>query len=112
MAEFDWETALRKSIRDDLAYLCEIGIRPTSVEERREFGKFVSLGYIVLSCDSRNESIPWFHFPKRLLADLIRLEAKYASLWARFEEQDGVQTKLERELATLKAKKSRKAQDA
>ena len=73
----------------------------------------MSLGYISQLIDTRTDSLPWWGFPKRLLADLIRLEARYASLWDRFSEMaDEEVPKLEREIARLKGKKPRKASDA
>ena len=99
MAEFPWEAELRESIRDELAHLCEGGIRPTNAEERREFVKLAQLGYISLAFDSRIDGAPWHGFPGRLVADLIRLEARYSSLWARFEEQAAKQVELERKIA-------------
>ena len=113
MAERSWEAELRDSIRDELTYLCEPSIRPTNSEERREFIKLAQTGYISLNFDSRIDRIPWSHFPGRLVADLIRLEARYASLWGRFSEMaDEEVPKLEREIARLKGKKSKKASDA
>jgi hypothetical protein len=107
MAEFPWETELRESIREELERLCATSIRPTTDQERREFIRLSQLGYIRLACDSRIDSVPWAHFGGRLVADLIRLEARYASLWARFEEQDRVQAKRERELTRPKTKNAR-----
>ena len=109
MSEFDWETELRESIRDELEWLCEASIRPTNSEERREFIKLAQTGYISLNFDSRIDRIPWIHFPGRLVADLIRLEAKNASLFARLDKLDTTRGKLERELARLKAKKATNA---
>ena len=108
MAEFPWETELRGAIRAELAELCEPSIRPTTTEERQEFARLAQLGHIQLSCDSRIDSVPWYGFPRRLVADLIRLEARYSSLWRRFEEQDAAEAELKREIARLKSGKSRK----
>ena len=107
MAEFPWEAELRGAIRAELAYLCEPSIRPTTSEERREFAKLAQLGHIQLSCDSRIDSVPWYGFPRRLVADLIRLEARYSSVWARFEAQAAKQVELVRKIALLEARKSR-----
>jgi hypothetical protein len=107
MAEFPWEAELRETIREELESLCATSIRPTTDQERREFIKLAQLGYIDQRIDNRVDAIPWVNFPKRLVADVIRQEARYASLWARFEEQDRGRVKLERELTKLKAKKGR-----
>ena len=102
MPEQEWETDLRKSIRNELAHLCEGGIRPTKDEERREFVKLAQLGYLTLHTDSRIDGAPWHGFPGRLVADLIRLEARYSSLWNRFSEMSDEEVpKLERKIARL-----------
>ena len=111
MTEFAWETELNEHIREELESLCAPGIRPTTDQERREFVKLAQLGYIRLTLDSRIDSIPWASFGSRLVADIIRLEARYASLWSRFEEQDEAKAKLERELVNLKTKKSKRSQE-
>ena len=112
MAEVPWEAELRESTRDELASHCEGSIRPTNVEERREFVKLAQLGYIRIAFDSRIDKIPWVGFAGRLVADLIRLEARHSSLWARFEEQDAAEVELKRKIARLEASKSHKKASA
>lgn len=104
MSEFPWEVEIRKATRRGLESLSDVSVRPTTDEERREFVKLIQLGYIFMGCDRRIDSLPWVHFPKRLLADLIRLQARYDSLWTRFDSLDTVRVKLERKVAKLEKK--------
>ena len=110
MSEFDWEVDLKKAIREGIERLSATSVRPTTDQERRDFIELTQLGYISLSCDKRTDGVPWTHFPKRLIADIVRLEANHASLWNRFSEMaDEEVPKLKRKIAQLESKKPRKA---
>lgn len=101
---FQWERDLAEEIEAGLRESNEISIRPTTLEERREFSRLTQLGYIRFSCDSRIDSLPWFYFGKRLLADIIRLEARNSSLFQRLDETDTKRGKAERALERTKKK--------
>ena len=99
-----WERDLAEQIERELREFNEIGIRPTTPEERREFARLIQLGYITLGIDSRIDRVAWFQFPRRLLADLIRGEARSNSLFERLDETDTKRGKAERALERTKKK--------
>ena len=88
-----WEKELQGAIRAELERLTAGSIRPTTAEERQMFVELSQTGHIRLDVSVGMNPLQWTGFATRLVADLIRLEARYSSLWARFEEQD---VKLER----------------
>ena len=96
-----WEKELQGAIRAELERLTAGSIRPTTAEERQVFVELSQTGHIRLDVTAEANRVRWTGFATRLVADLIRSEARYSSLWARFEEQDA-------EVEKLKAARKRK----